>query len=86
MKFALCVYICIGALVSFCIFYELYLSLYELHLDKFKVALITGCERYNVLFAVGGIAQRLRWDHYIDLGGLDNDLGGIDNGLACQKW
>ena len=27
-----------------------------------------------------------RWDHYIDLGGLDNDLGGIDNGLACQKW
>ena len=45
----------------------------------------TGCERYNVLFAVGGITQRLRWDHYIDLGGLDNDLGGIDNGLACQK-
>ena len=38
-----------------------------------------------MLFAVGGIAQRLRWDHYIDLGGLDNDLGGIDNGLACRK-
>ena len=31
----------------------------------------TGCEHYNMLFAVGGIAQRLRWDHYIDLGGLD---------------
>ena len=38
-----------------------------------------------MLFAVGGIAQRLRWDHYIDLGGLDNDLGGIDNGLAYPK-
>ena len=51
----------------------------------FYYTIDTGCERYNVLFAVGGIAQRLRWDHYIDLGGLDNDLGGIDNGLACQK-
>ena len=50
-----------------------------------KTRIITGCERYNMLFAVGGIAQRLRWDHYIDLGGLDNDLGGIDNDLACRK-
>ena len=45
----------------------------------------TGCERYNVLFAVGGIAQRLRWDHYIDLGGLDNDLGGIDKNTKHTK-
>ena len=55
---------------------------------KIKVSFkpfITGCERYNMLFAVGGIARRLRWDHYIYLGGLDNDLDGLDNDLACQK-
>ena len=49
---------------------------------KYIPIVCTGCELYNLLFAVAWIAQSFIMDHYNDLAGLDNNLSGIYNDLA----